>query len=128
MKLLLDTHTLLWMLADTRRLSDAASAAIRDLENQLYASIASYWEIGIKVSLGKLELRDGWKDSVPQELSRNHVEWLPISVAHVNAVASLPWHHRDPFDRLLVAQALSDGLCLVSRDHEFGAYGVSVVW
>lgn len=128
MRLLLDTHSLLWMLADVEKLSHTARSAIRDPENVLLASIASYWEIGIKVSIGKLTLREDWQESIPREMARNRVEWLPISVAHVNEVSSLPWHHRAPFDRLLLAQARVDGLHLVSGDGQFDAYGVSLVW
>lgn len=128
MKLLLDTHTLLWMQSRSVRLSSTAREAIATAENELAFSIAGFWEIGIKVSLGKLKLSSAWTEEIPREMGRNGIAWLPIVPAHVAAVADLPWHHRDPFDRLMIAQARHEHMAVVTRDQAFADYGVSVVW
>ncbi|TVQ21814.1 MAG: type II toxin-antitoxin system VapC family toxin [Spirochaetaceae bacterium] len=128
MNLLLDTHALLWMLSDPGQLSESAKKALTAAENNLHFSIASYWEIAIKVSLGKLTLSAEWQRTVPAEVTRNGIQWLPIAPRHIDTLASLPWIHRDPFDRLLISQAKTDHLGIVTRDPEFSAYGVETVW
>lgn len=122
---LLDTHAMLWLLADADRLTPAAREAIRDTRRRLVVSAASLWEVAIKRSLGKLR--------APADLSRRlaalgPIELLPISSLHAEAVGELPWHHRDPFDRLLVAQAGVEQLGIVSSDAALAQYGVEVVW
>ena len=128
MRLLLDTHALLWMVSRSSRLSESARSAIADDRNELYFSIAGYWEIGIKQSLGKLELSDGWNDTLPKEITYNRISWLPVEPSHVHEVAVLPWVHRDPFDRLMIAQARVEKLALVSRDPQLAEYGVPIIW
>lgn len=128
MKLLLDSHALLWMVSSSGRLSEAARSAIADEANELYFSIAGYWEIGIKQSLRKLELASGWEEILPREMTRNRIAWLPIEPKHVHAVVGLPWIHRDPFDRLMIAQARVEGLSFVSRDRDLGSYGLPILW
>mgnify|MGYP006273586465 CR=1 FL=1 len=128
MKALLDTHALLWMVSSSGRLSETARSAIADGTNELYFSIAGYWELGIKQSLGKLELAAGWEETLPREMTRNRIAWLPIEPKHVHAVVGLPWIHRDPFDRLMIAQALVEGLSIISRDRDLGAYRVPMLW
>ena len=128
MKSLLDTHALLWMVSSSGRLSEAARSAIANENNELFSSIAGYWEIGIKQSLGKLELETGWKEILPREMTRNRIAWLPIEPKHVHEVVGLPWIHRDPFDRLMIAQARVEGLSFISRDRNLSKYGVAVVW
>lgn len=125
MNLLLDTHVLLWALAEPRRLPSAASAAIRHPDNRVFFSAASTWEIAIKVSLGKLvaDVR-----AVARAASDADFDELPISVAHSLLVRDLPPHHRDPFDRILVAQAMEEGLTLVSRDPVLRAYDVRILF
>jgi PIN domain nuclease of toxin-antitoxin system len=91
-------------------------------------SAASYWEIAIKVSTGKLTLAEPYDVFLPREIQQNRLEMLPIEVAHAAVVATLPFHHRDPFDRLLVGQALSENIPLVSADTIFDAYGVTRIW
>lgn len=118
MKLLLDTHVLLWWLDDDARLGSAARAAIAEAEH-VVVSAASAWEIGIKQAIGRLT---GPRDLV-EEISGNGFVALDISVRHALAAASLPLHHRDPFDRMLVAQAVLEGLTLVTRDQRLAAYG-----
>ena len=128
MKLLVDTHVLLWILQDDPSLSPVARNAYGDPANMLYFSVASYWELCIKLSLGKLRLADGWSSSIERELAENEVRWLPIQPRHVEAIVDLPWLHRDPFDRLLVAQCRTEGLALISADAQIAHYDVEVIW
>ena len=128
MRLLLDTHALLWILAESAKLSPAAARAYRDPANDIFVSAASLWEIGIKISLGKLSLQEGWPAIVSKELEANGVRWLAIGLEHCAGVATLPFHHRDPFDRLLIAQAKAEGMTLLTADQAFAAYGVEVLW
>jgi PIN domain nuclease of toxin-antitoxin system len=127
-KLLLDTHTLLWFVAGATQLSDTARAAIEAPENEALVSVASLWEMAIKVSLGKLDLGMPFEEFVADHVVGNGMEILDISPAHVSRVVSLPFHHRDPFDRLLIAQAQEEAIAIVGRDHAFGVYGVTLVW
>ena len=128
MKLLLDTHAFLWSAADDPRLTEPARAALLDPASTLHLSVASVWEMAIKISLGKLRMPGRWTDLVRREMTANDILWLPIEIDHCSAVSSLPFHHRDPFDRLLAAQSLVDRLVLVSRDPAFDAYGVQRLW
>lgn len=121
MKLLLDTHVLIWW-DEGRRLAPAARRAIRDADD-VYVSAASAWEVAIKIGLGRLAP----SRTVEQAVTESGFLELPVTFRHAARVASLPPHHRDPFDRLLVAQAAEEGLALVTRDPVFGAYGVTVV-
>lgn len=120
MRLLLDTHVVLWALTDDPSLSRDGRAAISEGRNQIFMSAVSAWEMSIKRSLGKLRVPD---DLVAQ-LGRARVDHLDVTVAHALAVGDLPHHHRDPFDRLLVAQAMVAGLTLVTRDAEIRRYDV----
>lgn len=128
MKVLLDTHVLLWMFGRSNRLSDTAQTVLSDRENDLLFSIAGYWEVGIKVSIGKLILADGWEKSIPQEMTRNRISWLPIAPPHVFGVSQLPWYHRDPFDRLLIVQAMMEEATILTSDSYFRDYDVSLMW
>jgi PIN domain nuclease of toxin-antitoxin system len=123
-KLLLDTHAALWWLADDARLGDGASSYLADAANVTYLSAAVVWEVAIKRSLGNLRAPD---DLVEQFLGAG-VQPLAVRLEHAAAVRGLPWHHRDPFDRLLVAQARSESAAIVSADAQLRAYGVPVVW
>jgi PIN domain nuclease of toxin-antitoxin system len=125
---LLDTHTMLWFLWDDSRLSGSARSLIEDANNRKLVSIASCWEIAIKVGLGKLDLGEPSRSFLPREIARNNFELLPISLDHATMVEGLVAHHRDPFDRLLIAQAMVEGLSLVSADAVFDQYGVSRLW
>ena len=127
MRLLLDTHTFLWSIT-SRRLSPAADAAFLDPHNSLYLSVASYWEMCIKLGLGKLALPDNWQQVAELAMTINAIHWLPIDPRHCREVIGLPHHHREPFDRLLVAQARLEGLTLLSADPNLGRYDVTVVW
>lgn len=118
MKLLVDTHVLLWALADPDQLSSRARVMISDSGNVVFVSMASLWEIGIKKSLGKIELPDTFFTSVKAA----GFEILPIQLSHIQVLGELPFHHRDPFDRMLVAQAQHEQLWLVSCDAEINKY------
>ena len=122
MRLLLDTHALLWWLAD-RELGADARAAIEDPLNDVFVSAATAWEISIKRSLGKLRA----PDDLTAQLAANAFTSLPISVDHALAAGSLPKHHDDPFDRMLIAQATMEELTLVTRDPRFAAYDVRLL-
>jgi PIN domain nuclease of toxin-antitoxin system len=123
-RLLVDTHALLWWLTDDRGLSAAARAAIADPANEPLVSTASVWEIAIKRSLGKLTA----PEDLPDVIFDGGFAWLPISAQHAWQVGRLPMHHRDPFDRMLVAQALTERLPVVTADAHFGEYGVEARW
>jgi PIN domain nuclease of toxin-antitoxin system len=121
---LLDTHALIWALSDPDRLSDTARNAIEDPKNEIYVSAVSAWEIGIKAGLGKIEFP---LDDLPSSMVDAGFSELPVSVRHAIAVKELPQHHRDPFDRLLIAQALQEGLVVVTRDSQLAAYPVKTL-
>lgn len=128
MKLLLDTHALLWFLGGDSRLSEPSRLAVEDLENTRHCSIATAWEIAIKVSLGKLQLVVPFEELIPGQLQSNGIDLLPVSPAHLQALLGLPFHHRDPFDRLLVAQAQVEGASIISVDSALDDYGVRRLW
>lgn len=128
MRLLLDTQAFLWFVLNDARLSPTARTLLVDPANELLLSPASYWEIAIKVSLGKYQVPGSFKDFMDQQIAVNRLSILPITVAHSAVVASLPFHHRDPFDRLLVAQSLAENVPMVSSDPVVDAYGVTRHW
>jgi PIN domain nuclease of toxin-antitoxin system len=122
--MLVDTHALLWWLSDDAALSPAARAAIADPANEPLVSAASVWEIAIKRALGKLTAPDDLPDLVEDE----GFSWLPITPAHAWQVRELPAHHRDPFDRVLVAQAIAEQFPIITGDARFNDYGVEIRW
>lgn len=126
MAVLLDTHAFLWWCEDSPELSERARTVISS--EDCFVSLASFWEIAIKVNLGKLQLPQTVERYIPDQMSLNGFDTLEIGFRAVAKCASLPVHHRDPFDRLLVAQAMQDGLPIVSRDPNLGSYGVERVW
>jgi PIN domain nuclease of toxin-antitoxin system len=123
-RLLADTHAALWLLGEDERLSAHADELLTDAANEVLLSAAVVWEVAIKRSLGKLHAPDGFAN---QLLDAGAIP-LPVSIEHARAVGSLPWHHRDPFDRLLVAQAGLEDAILVSSDARLSQYRVRVVW
>ncbi len=128
MKLLLDAHALLWFIGNDPQLSAAARENIESPAHQKLVSAASLWEIALKLSLGKLKLPRPFAEVFPQQLDVNGFELLPISCMQLSQLAELPFHHRDPFDRLLIAQALADGLTIVTRDTAFSQYPAKTIW
>ncbi len=128
MKLLLDTHTLLWFLRTPHLLPPKVLAAIVAAGTDAAVSMASLWEIAIKVSLNKLQLPKIYDEVFPQSVTDSGLSLLPILPAHLALVSRLPQHHRDPFDRLLIAQIFVEKLTLVSLDERFPAYGVPLLW
>jgi len=128
MRLLLDTHAFLWWVDGGERLSKRARAAIANPKHECLVSLVSCWEIAVKLSLGKLRLATPFQRFLPEQLAANGFAPLPIDLRHVARVADLPFHHRDPFDRLLIAQALEEDLAIVSADAVFRKYGVKRVW
>ena len=128
MKILLDTHALLWLMQDDARLSPEAAAAFLEPDNDLFFSTASYWEICIKQSIGKLGLAFGWQGTVDAELAANRVNWLGVNKAHCQGLLRLPHHHGDPFDRLLIAQAQVETMALLTADTNIWRYDVKTVW
>lgn len=128
MNLLLDTHALLWLFSNDARLSNPAREAFLNKDNTLHFSIVGLWELTIKVSLGKIRLAENWMPSLLKEMKRNQVGWLAITSGHCAKLAELPFHHRDPFDRMLVAQALAENMALVSRNENFAKYGARCIW
>ncbi len=126
--LLLDTHTFLWWVQDAPALSKRARKAISNADATIYLSTASVWEMAIKCSLGKLELNQSVEQFVTSQLAFNNFKLLDLSFRHIARVESLPNHHGDPFDRLLITQAQTDGLTLVSKDAAFKQYDVSRLW
>jgi PIN domain nuclease of toxin-antitoxin system len=128
MRLLLDAHTFLWFVWDDVQLGTNARTVIVDPSNQKLISAATYWEIAIKVSIGKLDLGEPYRGFMHREINRNNFDMLPVSVEHAAVVSSLPFHHRDPFDRLLIAQALVEQMPIVSSDVAFDAYAIARLW
>jgi PIN domain nuclease of toxin-antitoxin system len=128
MNILLDTHTFLWFVDDSPRLSQSARVLIESENSQPFLSSASLWEIAIKISLGKLTLKQPYETFIPQQLALNGIGVLNIAMEHTAAIATLPFHHRDPFDRLLAVQAKIEDMTLVSADPIFDSYGVKRVW
>ncbi len=125
---LLDTHTFLWMRHAPERLGAEARVICGDVQSHLLLSLASAWEIAIKLSIGKMTLREPLRQILEEARLVAGISTLPIEERHVLRVQHLPLHHRDPFDRLLVAQALEEGLVLVSREPALDAYGAPRVW
>ncbi len=128
MKLILDTHAFLWWVGDDSRLTTGARRLIGQVENQCFLSLASCWELAIKHSLGKLTLEGPFESFVAEHLSKNGFGLLPIEFRHLVRLTALPFHHRDPFDRLLAAQAIEEQLVLVSADLAFDDYPVVRRW
>ena len=127
-RLLLDTHTFLWWVDDARNLTARARRAIANVNNECYLSIASCWEMAIKASLDKLRLAKPVDRFISEQLAANDFTLLDIRLQHVAKVETLPFHNRDPFDRLLVAQALNEKLTIISADKIFSDYNVKVIW
>lgn len=128
MRLLLDTHVFIWLMVDSPRLGRSVTDIFETEGNRLYFSVASVWEIAIKRRLNELDFIGESLNAVHQLLHDARIEVLPITVEHALAVADLPLHHRDPFDRMLAVQAKAEDIILVSKDEVFDAYDVRRLW
>jgi PIN domain nuclease of toxin-antitoxin system len=128
MKVLLDTHTFIWWDGNSAQLSQVALALCTDPHNTVFLSVVSAWEIQIKRQLGKLQLRLPLATVIESQQRQNSIEVLPVMLPHVLALDALPPHHKDPFDRLLIAQAIAEGAALISNDPAFSKYGIDVRW
>ena len=124
---LLDTHTFIWFIDGDKQLSQTARTSIEGDNVVNYVSIGSLWEIAIKISLKKLELKVSF-DQINKQFLENGFELLPVTFADTLTVSTLPFHHRDPFDRIIIAQALNSGINIITKDENFSLYGVNVIW
>ena len=125
---LLDTHTLLWFIAEDKQLSSSGQQLILDSSSEIFISTASLWEIAIKINIGKLALNKPFEQSFPDELDSHGIEILDITVDTLVQLTTLPLHHRDPFDRLIIAQAIVEGIPIISKDEAFDLYDVKREW
>jgi PIN domain nuclease of toxin-antitoxin system len=128
MNFLLDTHSFLWFISGDAQLSTTARTSIEDIHNDVFLSVASLWEIAIKISLGKLQLSQEYATFIPQQLTLNRIFLLDITIKHTSELITLPMHHRDPFDRLLITQSLTEGLPIIGKDSIFDNYSVTRYW
>jgi len=128
MTVLLDAHAFLWFITGNPNLSNTARALIEEQTEKKLVSIATLWEIAIKHSLGRLTINPPFAQVIPQQLSRNGFDVLGISLGHLDALLALPFHHRDPFDRLLIAQAVSEQFSIISADAAFDSYEINRIW
>jgi PIN domain nuclease of toxin-antitoxin system len=128
MILLLDTHTFIWYVTDNSRLSNQVLKLINDKNNEILLSIASLWEIAIKQNLGKLSFNQPLEIFITQQLNLNDFRLLDIKISHVAFVATLPLHHRDPFDRIIIAQSVVENIPILSADKIFDAYPIERLW
>ena len=128
MNLLLDTHTLLWFVLGEAHLNAAARQLIEDATNPKFVSPATYWEIAIKISIGKYALNETYETFIDRAIRQNGFFILPIEPRHTALLINMPFHHRDPFDRLIIAQAIVEGIAIVSADPVFDDYSVQRLW
>jgi PIN domain nuclease of toxin-antitoxin system len=125
MNLLLDTHVFIWMAEDSPKLSTVAKDAIQDGDNTVFLSLTSIWEMQIKIQLGKLSISGSLAETLDMQQQTNGVQFLPISLVDILALSKLPQHHRDPFDRLLIAQSVNHDLTLITNDSKIQKYDVN---
>lgn len=128
MTILLDTHAFLWFVLGHAKLSKTAMMHIEDRQNEKLISPASYWEIAIKISLGKYTMPQPYEEFMRQSIADNGFEILPIEPQHTVVLTNLPFHHRDPFDRLIIAQAIAERISIVSEDADFDAFPIDRIW
>lgn len=128
MKILIDTHVFIWYIQNSDRLPNSVATLINDGSNEILFSIASIWEMAIKQSTGKLNLGVPYIGFIEKQMRFNNMKLLPISLNHIELVTTLPFHHRDPFDRILIAQSITEDIILLSADSVFSLYPVQRVW
>ena len=128
MRVLIDTHIFIWYLQNSERLPGSITTLINNARNDILLSIASIWEMAIKQSTGKLNLGVPYTNFIEEQMGFNNIELLPIRLEHLEAVTNLPFHHRDPFDRMLISQAIVEDIVIVSVDNVFSLYPVKRMW
>lgn len=128
MNLLLDSHTFVWTHEEPQKLSQKVAAKIKNSANDLFLSVASVWELQIKIQIGKFKFKDTLENIIAAQQLVNGIQILPINLSHALYLENLPLHHKDPFDRLLISQAIVENLTLVSADPKFSAYQVNLLW
>ncbi len=128
MKLLLDTHIFIWSFSKTKKLSSTAARELQNPANEVFVSVASIWEMQIKIKLGKMIFNDSLENIIIEQQQINRIQILPIILSHALHLENLPPHHKDPFDRLLISQAIVKNMTLVSADANFAKYQVNLLW
>jgi PIN domain nuclease of toxin-antitoxin system len=128
MKYLLDTHTLLWITTDNPKLSKKAKSTYLNSQNEIFVSIASIWELSIKISLKKLDIKLPLKSFVDIHILGNNIKILELELNHIYKLEKLPFHHRDPFDRLIISQSIENKIPILSIDKMFDSYGIKRIW
>jgi len=128
MNLLLDSHSFVWMHEEPHKLSVKVAYEILNPANQIFLSVAGVWELQIKIALGKFSFSDTFENVIAQERQANNLRILPVNLAHALYLENLPPHHKDPFDRLLISQAIVENMTLVSVDANFARYQVNLLW
>ena len=128
MQFLIDTHALIWFILDNPKLSRKAKDMIEDKTNKRFVSTVCVWEIAIKMSIGKLNMGGTFEQLFPEQLTINDMQLLPITTDHLYRIIDLPFHHRDPFDRLMIAQSIVESIPIISRDSAFDAYPIERLW
>lgn len=127
MNLLLDTHVFIWSFSNTKKLSSTAFKEIKNPANQIFVSVASVWEMQIKIAIGKMTFNDTLENIVIEQQTVNNIQILPVELSHALYLENLPLHHKDPFDRLLISQAIVENITLVSADANFANYRVKLL-
>jgi PIN domain nuclease of toxin-antitoxin system len=127
MDLLLDTHAFIWFVNGDNQLPDKSINLIKKLDNKCHISVASIWEIAIKLSIGKLDLNDKFEE-IAKIMKQNHIELLPITFEHIQKLLTLDFHHRDPFDRIIISQWLVEKLTIITKDENFPKYNIKTIW
>ncbi len=128
MRGLIDTNTFLWFISGDSRLSHTAKTLISEIDNEILLSIASLWEIAIKMSIGKLELSMSYEDLLSAQIEDNEIKLLPIEKNHLKELVRLPFYHRDPFDRLIISQGIAENLPILTSDRLFNDYPIDKLW
>ena len=128
MKFIADTHAFIWFVTDSPQLSASAKKLFESPDSERFFSMASIWEIAIKTNLGKLSFDKPLEQFLPEQIALNYIRLLDISLSHALRVSTLPFHHRDPFDRMIAAQSLAENLPVLSNDNALDAYGVKRIW
>lgn len=128
MKYLIDTHTLIWIVTNNSKLSDKARSLYLDSDNDIYFSMASIWEMAIKISIKKMSIQTSLINFINDDIVGNNIKILNINIPHICYLEKLPFHHRDPFDRLILSQGITESIPVISSDKKFDLYPVNRIW